>query len=277
MNTHEMLAVALECAGLSYVPADSGVVHPREDVKKILTGIDITESEMLLAKELGIDTVFLHHPTGGRPRMGSSEVLLDQIPQMVRAGVPINKAQKALCKKRYGECIRRFHALNVTRSADAAAMLGLGMVACHTPADLVAEKTVQSFLDGRFAGRPHSTLGEVVDALLTIPEYKNCLSGPVIRVGSRESYAGKILVQFSGGTTGGPDVIRAFFSAGVGTLVMMHCPDDVIEAVKEQNIGNILVAGHISSDSIGMNGILKVLEEQHGIEVVRCSGLIEPR
>lgn len=73
-------------AGLSYVPADSGVVHPREDVKKILTGIDITESEMLLAKELGIDTVFLHHPTGGRPRMGSSEVLLDQIPQMVRAG-----------------------------------------------------------------------------------------------------------------------------------------------------------------------------------------------
>ena len=138
MNTQEILQVALECAGLNEVPADSGVVHPRAEVKRILTGIDITESEMLLAKELGIDTVFLHHPTGGRPRMGSSEVLLDQIPQMVRAGVPINKAQKALCKKRYGECIRRFHALNVTRSADAAGMLGLGMIACHTPADLVA-------------------------------------------------------------------------------------------------------------------------------------------
>lgn len=183
MNAQEILQVALECAGLSEVPADSGVVHPREEVKRILTGIDITESEMLLAKELGIDTVFLHHPTGGRPRMGSSEVLLDQIPQMVRAGVPINKAQKALCKKRYGECIRRFHALNVTRSADAAGMLGLGMIACHTPADLVAERTVQDFLDQRFGGQPHARLSAVVDALLSIPEYKNCLSGPVIRVG----------------------------------------------------------------------------------------------
>lgn len=277
MNTQEILQVALECAGLNEVPADSGVVHPREEVKRILTGIDITESEMLLAKELGIDTVFLHHPTGGRPRMGSSEVLLDQIPQMVRAGVPINKAQKALCKKRYGECIRRFHALNVTRSADAAGMLGLGMIACHTPADLVAERTVQDFLDQRFGGQPHARLSAVVDALLSIPEYKNCLSGPVIRVGSGNSYAGKILVQFSGGTTGGADVIRAFFAAGVGTLVMMHCPDDVIEAAKEQNIGNILVAGHISSDSIGMNGILRVLEERYGIEVVRCSGLLDYR
>ncbi len=189
MNTQEILQVALECAGLNEVPADSGVVHPREEVKRILTGIDITESEMLLAKELGIDTVFLHHPTGGRPRMGSSEVLLDQIPQMVRAGVPINKAQKALCKKRYGECIRRFHALNVTRSADAAGMLGLGMIACHTPADLVAERTVQDFLDQRFGGQPHTRLSAVVDALLSIPEYKNCLSGPVIRVGSGNSYA----------------------------------------------------------------------------------------
>ena len=232
---------------------------------------------MLLAKELGIDTVFLHHPTGGRPRMGSSEVLLDQIPQMVRAGIPINKAQKALCKKRYGECIRRFHALNVTRSADAAGMLGLGMIACHTPADLVAERTVQDFLDQRFGGQPHARLSAVVDALLSIPEYKNCLSGPVIRVGNGNSYAGKILVQFSGGTTGGADVIRAVFAAGVGTLVMMHCPDDVIEAAKEQNIGNILVAGHISSDSIGMNGILRVLEERYGIEVVRCSGLLDYR
>lgn len=277
MNTQEMLHVALECAGLNYVPADSGVVYARERVNRILAGIDITESEMLLAKELKIDTVFLHHPTGGRPRMGSSEVLLDQIPQMVQAGVPINKAQKALRKRRYGECIRRFHALNVTRSADAAAMLGLGMVACHTPADIVAERTVQEFLNQRFSDNPHASLGSVVDSLLTIPEYRNCLSGPVIRVGSRDSYVGKILVQFSGGTTGGADVIRAFFEAGVGTLVMMHCPDDVIDAVKEQNIGNILVAGHISSDSIGMNGILRVLEERHGIEVVRCSGLLDYR
>ena len=65
MNTQDIIQVALQCAGLSHVPADSGVVHPRSEVKRILTGIDITEAEMLLAKEIGADTVLLHHPTGG--------------------------------------------------------------------------------------------------------------------------------------------------------------------------------------------------------------------
>lgn len=275
MNTQDILQTALQCAGLSAVPADSGVVHPRGEVKKILTGIDITEAEMLLAKAIGADTVLLHHPTGGRPRMGGPQVMLDQIGQMVKAGVPINKAQKALCKKRLGECTRRFHRINVTRSADAARCLGLGMVACHTPADLIAEKFLQDFLDERFGDDPHTPLEKIVQSLLTIPEYRNCLAGPVIRVGSPSSCAGKILVQFSGGTTGGPDVIKAFFDAGIGTLVMMHCPDDVIEAVKNQGIGNIIVAGHISSDSIGMNSLIRALQVRYPeVEIVRCSGLL---
>lgn len=278
MNTQDIIQVALQCAGLSQVPADSGVVHPRSEVKRILTGIDITEAEMLLAKEIGADTVLLHHPTGGKPRMGGPEVMLDQIGQMVKAGVPINKAQKALCKKRLGECTRRFHALNVTRSADTALCLGLGMVACHTPADLIAEHFLQNFLDERFGQDPHATLDQILQSLLTIPEYRHCLAGPVIRVGSPASCCGKILVQFSGGTTGGPDVVKAFFDAGVGTLVMMHCPDDVIEAVKAQGIGNIVVAGHISSDSIGMNGLIRALQAQYPqVEIIRCSGLLEDR
>lgn len=275
MNTQDLLNVALKVSGLERVPADSGVIHPKENVKKVLAGIDITEAEMLLAKELGADTVLTHHPTGGPPRMGSSEVLLDQIPQMVSMGVPINKAQKALCKTRYGECVRRFHALNVTRSADAAKALGLGMVACHTPADVIAQKTVQSLLDGRFQNNPNATLQDLIDALLEMPEYQNCLSGPVIRVGKPSSKAGKIFVQFSGGTSGGPDVYKAFFDAGVGTVVMMHCPDNVIDAVKAQNKGNILVAGHISSDSVGMNGFIKALEHDCDLEIIRGSGLID--
>ena len=132
-------------------PGRSGVVHPREEVKRILTALT-SPSRKCFWPGAGNRHRISPPPHWRSPTHGSSEVLLDQIPQMVRAGVPINKAQKALCKKRYGECIRRFHALNVTRSADAAGMLGLGMIACHTPADLVAERTVQDFLDQRFGG-----------------------------------------------------------------------------------------------------------------------------
>jgi len=51
--------------------------------------------------------------------------------------------------------------------------------------------------------------------------------------------------------------------------------EDVIKAVKEQNIGNIVVAGHMASDSIGMNGLLCQLEAG-GIEVIRMAGIIDP-
>jgi methylmalonyl-CoA mutase cobalamin-binding subunit len=50
---------------------------------------------------------------------------------------------------------------------------------------------------------------------------------------------------------------------------------DVIKAVREQNIGNIIVAGHMASDSIGINLIIKALETR-GMEVIRMSGVIAP-
>ncbi|MDD4079745.1 MAG: hypothetical protein PHP58_08610, partial [Eubacteriales bacterium] len=57
-------------------------------------------------------------------------------------------------------------------------------------------------------------------------------------------------------------------------LVNLHM-QDVIKAVREQNIGNIIVAGHMASDSIGINLIIKALETR-GMEVIRMSGVIAP-
>ena len=55
----------------------------------------------------------------------------------------------------------------------------------------------------------------------------------------------------------------------------MHMPEEVIKAVKEQNIGNVIVAGHMASDSIGINVIIAALEER-ALEVIRMSGVIDP-
>jgi hypothetical protein len=54
---------------------------------------------------------------------------------------------------------------------------------------------------------------------------------------------------------------------------MMHMSDDDVKAVQEQNKGNVIIAGHMASDSIGFNRILDAWEEA-GLEVTRIGGLV---
>ena len=200
------------------------------------------------------------------------QVMDNQIDRMVKAGVPINKAQKALAKRKE-EVDRAAHVGNYDRALSAAKLLGMPFMAIHSPADLLAEKTVQEHLDVNLALEKCAKLKDVLTILNKLSEYKNTLAKPIIRVGSEESYAGKVFVTMAGGTGGGEEVANAYFEAGVGTLIVMHMPDQVIEAVKKQNIGNVIVAGHMASDSIGINAVIRALEA-NGLEIFRASGVI---
>ena len=68
------------------------------------------------------------------------------------------------------------------------------------------------------------------------------------------------------------DEYIACSNAGVGTFVVMHATPEVVEGMKKHNKSNIVVAGHMASDSLGFNQILKVWED-NGIEVTRISGI----
>lgn len=272
MNTKEIMDIALELAGLEDIPADSGIIVEGKDIKKVLIGVDMETPELLLGKELGVDCVISHHPTTGKPRVKFHKVMEVQIDRMVKFGVPINKAQKAL-KKKVGKVDRATHVTNFDRVASAARLLKMPYLNIHMPADKITENYVQSFIDKRFEDKPKATLKDVIEELKEIDEYKNAIAGPVIRVGSEKDYAGKIAVLMAGGTNGGADVFKAYFEAGVGTIVCMHVPEDVIEEVEKQNIGNVIVAGHMASDSIGLNIIIKELEKK-GIEAIKMSGIL---
>lgn len=275
MNTKEIMDLALELAGLNEIPADSGIIVEGENIKKVAIGVDMELAEMMLARELGVDLVITHHPSGGSPRVNLHKVMENQIDSMVRAGVPINKAQKALAEKK-GEIERALHVSNYDRAVSAAKLLKMPFMGVHTPTDILAERKVQNLLDEKLKDNPKATLQDVIDALETLPEYQKTLAKPVIRVGSKDDYAGRTFVTMAGGTGGGVNVHKAYYEAGVGTLVAMHMPEDVIKAIREQNIGNVVVAGHMASDSVGINEFAKALEER-GIEVIRMSGLIDPK
>lgn len=272
MNTKELMDIALEMAGLEEMPHDTTISVEGENIKKILMGVDMGTPELMLGKELGYDCVISHHPKADSTKVDFYKVMDFQIDKMVEFGVPINKAQKALEKMRNIVSIAN-HVSNYDVESSAAKLIKMPYLNIHIPADLIGQKIVQDHLDEKFADDPKKTLKDVIDGLKEIDEYKRALTQPVIRVGSQNSYAGKIAVLYAGGTNGGSDVYKAYFDAGVGTIIAMHAPKDVIDEISKQNIGNIIIAGHMASDSIGLNKIIGKWQEK-GIEVTKMAGIV---
>lgn len=272
MNIRELMDEALKLAELTEIPFDSCINCEGDNIKKILMGVDMETAEILVARELGCDCVVSHHPVGDTALTDCGKIINSQINRMVEFGVPVNKAQKAL-KKVNRKADYHFHVSNYDRFSSAARLLNMPYMNIHQPADLIGERTVQSFLDNKLKDKPRAVLQDVIDVLLEMPEYKKALTKPVIRVGDKDSYAGKIAVLMAGGTDGGKDVHRAYFEAGVGTLVLMHVSEDVADSDEELGIGNVVVAGHMASDSVGLNKIIERWES-FGIEVIRMAGII---
>ena len=271
MNTKELMDIALKAAGLDEMPADCGIIVEGDGIKKVLMGVDMDTAELMLAKQLGYDCVVSHHPRNTNVDM--LEVMNAHIRKLEALGVPRNKSQKLL-EERKTQLSYNQHVSNSRRSESAAKLLGMPYMCIHTPTDIIGEAMVQSHLDAKFKDKPETTVQDVVDALEEICEYKNSARKPKIRVGAKTSYAGKIYVLMSGLTGPGPKITKEYFEAGVGTLILMHIPESDVKEIKEQNIGNVIVAGHMSSDSLGLN---KVAEEwaKKGVETTMMSGIVE--
>ena len=57
-----------------------------------------------------------------------------------------------------------------------------------------------------------------------------------------------------------------------GTLLVMHIGEKHRKEAEKNHI-NVIIAGHMASDSVGMNLFLNELVAR-GIEVIPCAGLI---
>lgn len=252
---------------------DSRIYNIADDreIKKILVGIHIEVEELLLAKELGnIDLVISHHPIG-KGLANLHDVMEMQCDLLNYYGVPINIAE-GLMKERIEEVARGTHALIHQKTVDAAKLLDINLMNLHTPCD----NLVANFLKEKIEKEKPERLGDLIDLLLLIPEYKEATKigiGPKITVGSPENRCGKIaLTEITGGTEGSPKLYEKMAIAGIGTIISMHQSEEHWKSAKESHI-NIIVAGHCPSDSLGMNLFLDELEKK-GIEIIPCSGLI---
>ena len=250
----------------SRVHFDSG-----KKVKKILTGIDIGTGEVMLADRLGdIDLILGHHPLG-KGLSNLDEVMHMQADILSQYGIPINIAENVM-KPRIGEISRAVNPANVNQSIDAARLLGISIMNVHTPADHM----VVSFLKKKIDVKKFDYVGEIVEFLKDIPEYKQAIEygqEPTLFTGHDDNHCGKIaLTEITGGTEGSPKIYEKMANAGIGTVVAMHQSEEHKKEAEKAHV-NVIIAGHISSDSLGMNLFLDELERR-GIEIVSCSGLI---
>jgi putative NIF3 family GTP cyclohydrolase 1 type 2 len=254
---------------------DSRILHgpPDREIKKILVGIDMEAPELLLADRLnqkgaGIDLVVAHHPEG-RAFANFYEVMKMQADILNRFGVPINVAENLL-NDRMKEVERRLMPVNHTRPVDAARLLDIPFICLHTPADNMVVAYLQSLFDREKPER----LRDVMALLKKIPEYQEAIknnAGPKILLGSGDQRCGKVFVDMTGGTEGSKDIMARLSQSGVGTIVGMHLTDDHRKEAEKHHI-HVVIAGHISSDTLGVNLLLDKVESRGPLDVVECSG-----
>lgn len=241
---------------------------------RLMWGIDIGTGEMVLADRLRergerVDAVLGHHPLG-LARTPFPEVMWMQTDMYHDAGVPINVAE-GIMAPRMKEVLRNVLGSNYNQPVDAARLLGMPLMNIHTPAD----NCVQRFLEKKFSAEEPKRVQEIVDRLMEEPEFRMASeqnSPPRIICGDPKSRCGKVVFKMTGGTSGPKEVYEKMSLAGVGTIVGMHFPDSHMDEAKKHNV-NLVVSGHMASDSLGMNMIADAWEKK-GIETVPFSGYI---
>jgi len=271
--------------GLKNPYADTRILYgdPNREVKNILIGVDMEVGELLLADRLNdkklsrgtpasgikkIDLVMAHHPEG-RALAGLYQVMNVQTDILNKIGVPIAAAE-GLMKERISEVQRSIAPINHYRSVDAARLLDMPFMCCHTPAD----NCVTTYLTKMVERKKPETAGDVVKILKEAPEYKDASAknaGPRIIKGDKNAKAGKVFVDMTGGTEGSKDIFVKLSQAGVGTLVCMHLSEQHFTMAKKEFI-NIIIAGHIASDTVGLNLMLDEIQKKGKLNIMSCSG-----
>ncbi|MFH1995739.1 MAG: NGG1p interacting factor NIF3 [Candidatus Omnitrophota bacterium] len=266
-----------DAENLKHPFSDTRILYgaPETEVRSIMVGIDVGIGELLVGDRLnqrgeGIDLAMSHHPSG-LALAGLANVMGVHLDILENLGLS-REIGKNLVQERVAEVDRKLHAGNHTRNVDAARLLDIPYMCVHTPSD----NCVVKYLDRLFTRKRPKTVGDIVSLLDEIPEYNDATkqnAGPRTLVGKRKDAAGKVFVDMTGGTEGPKRVFARLSQAGVGTIVAMHLSEEHFKSAKSERI-NVVVAGHIASDNLGVNLLLDTVTRGKGIKIVPCSGFI---
>ena len=283
MRIEEIVKIGLKC-GKEREPSgkyedefdDSGILNgePQDEARRVAVGIDIESQELLLVSELSkrgekIDLVIAHHPEG-KTIYNLYKMIKIQEGLLINYGGNSSSAQSYISKAE-GKYKKAYGSINYNRSVETAKLLGIPFINIHTPADNMVHK----YLQEKFDSAGELTLKEAVDMLLKEEEYAAAEkdgAGPFIASGKESYRCGKIVVDMTGGVEADKTIYPILESAGVGTIVGMHMSEEHLKEAEKHNL-NVIIAGHMASDTIGMNLLLDEIEKVEKFEaVIELSG-----
>ncbi|HKW42715.1 MAG TPA: hypothetical protein VJP06_00885 [Thermoplasmata archaeon] len=275
MDTQEILDLALTLAKQSEVPADTTIDVPARNVKRALFGIDADAADLVIAKEKGYDLVIAHHPTGGSAVLDFPKVLSKHADILKKHGVPSSIADAAVREMQEDREVRA-HAENYDRLPSIARILGIGLMCIHNPCDEIGRRVMDETL------RAHVGVGARVrdasDVLNGIPEFKAARTRILVRMGKLDNPLGKWVVHHGAGTNGGVPVARAAFENGIDTVFYIHIDAGALRRLWElfgrDGPKNLVVSGHVASDSIGINALVREMRSR-GVRVDTYSGIVD--
>ncbi len=255
---------------LAYSPTDPDEL----EIRTILLGIDISPAELLLADRLKqrgvpIDAVVAHHTPNAGIAFNLAHDIMDVNVEMLTA--------RGVSQADAGRVIRPYvheRWLNnedfIRRGVDTASQLGLPFGCIHTPADYAFEQGISEVVD---AHQPKTT-GEVVRALMTIPEVQSAAhfgAFPRVMSGDETWPLGRYMVKGGGGRIFPPGAYPLLGAAGINTVIQIGCGTAHARAAQEAGVSIIRVP-HAACDNFGINLWLDdAIRELGPLQVIGCA------
>jgi len=275
MDSEGILRLSLDLAHQKEVPADTGIDVPALDVRRILIGIDVDPGVLVMAKQLAYDLVISHHPTGGLAVLNFPEVLARHGDILERHGVPRAAARAAVLEMQRGRQPGA-HAENYDHLPSVARLLGIGLMCIHNPCDEIGRRVMHETLQEKLGEAPR--VRDAIAILSGLPEFRAAKTRIVLRMGRDDNPLGRWAVHHGAGTNGGFVIARTAFDHGIDTVFYIHVDAASLhrlhETYGEDGAKNLVVTGHVASDSIGLNVLVRELRAR-GIQVDTFSGIID--
>jgi putative NIF3 family GTP cyclohydrolase 1 type 2 len=271
LDTQQIMKTALRLAHFNTIPADSEIHVKGRKLRKVLVAIDVGVGELLLARNLDCDGVIAHHPAGGKAQLEGYKVFLRHVDQMKAAGVRAEVATEAV-KNKYRVLDIQHHPENYDQVPNASKKLGLPLVTIHSPCDEIGRRMIVQAVKGL---DEDTTVAKLVSRIGAFPEYRDAETKIEVRLGSPNRKAGKVAISHAAYTNGGYDVAKAYFQNGVDTLSYIHISEPDLTKLASENFANLVVLGHIASDWLGINRLLRELEK-NDVEPVALTDLYKP-
>jgi len=270
MNTREILEIALGLADFREIPADTRIYRPREDIRRVLLGIDIDEEDLRAARKRGFDLVIAHHPP---VKVGIEGVLPRHIDLMVEAGVDPARAKSAF-EEHLAYLSARWNRGEPGPShesfSELAREIDIGFMNIHLPCDEIGRRILQATAGGLTES---ASADELAAAFAALPEIAAAGEGVEVVCGDPDSPAGRIIVIHAAGTNGGYPIATALFEAGWDTVVYIHLHEEQAGRLRAVGRGKVITTGHYGSDSLGINPLVHRLRDS-GLEVELCNRMV---